>query len=346
MKADVRRENSIGCRKEEPMRFPCMNCWSAGLLGLLLYFVGAAPWSGSAHAERIIIAYPSPSTSFLPLIVAQKKGFLDEENFQTDFVRTNISVIIQALMAGSVDYVTTSTASITARMKGAPAVVVGFTAAKPMDFLVGAKGITSARDLKGKIVGISAVGSVTHLLTLKVLEGIGLDPATDVTIRPIGGEDVRLQALESGIIQAALLGSQGVIQGERAGLKMIVSAADVIDSLAFSGLATSVKKIKENPDQVRRALRATLKGLRYVWENKSGTVEVIENWLKLDKKIASLTYDLALKSYSRNGEVDDRGIQLTVDMINAREKIEKKINVSDLVDYTQLREARKNLAWP
>jgi NitT/TauT family transport system substrate-binding protein len=280
------------------------------------------------------------------VIVSHKRAFLDEENFQTEFVRTNIAVIIQALMAGSVDYVTTSTASITARMKGVPVMVVGFTAAKPMDFLVGAKGIASPRDLKGKTVGISAAGSVTHLLTLKVLEGIGLDPATDVTIRPIGGEDVRLQALESGIVQGALVGSQGVIQGEKAGLKVIVSAADVIDSLAFSGIATSAKKIKENPDQVRRLLRATLKGLRYVWEDKPGTVDVIENWLKLDRKVASLTYDLALKSYSRNGEVDDRGIQLTVDMINAREKIEKKINVSDLVDYTQLREARKKLAWP
>jgi NitT/TauT family transport system substrate-binding protein len=280
------------------------------------------------------------------LIVAQRKGFLDEENFQTDFVRTNISVIIQALMAGSVDYVTTSTASITARMKGVPVVAIGFFAAKPMDFLVGGKGIASAKDLKGKTVGISAQGSVTHLLTLRVLEGIGLDPAADVTIRNIGGEDVRLQALESGIIQAALLGSQGVIQGEKAGLKMIVAAADVIDSLAFSGLATSVKKIKENPEQVRRMMRASLKGLRYVWENKAGTVDVIENWLKLDKKIAAMTYDLALKSYSRNGEVEDRGIQLTADMINAREKIEKKINVSELVDYTPLREARKNLAWP
>jgi hypothetical protein len=93
-------------------------------------------------------------------------------------------------------------------------------------------------------------------------------------------------------------------------------------------------------------LRATLKGLRYVWENKTGTVDVIESWLKLDKQIAAMTYDLALKSYSRNGEVDDRGILLTVDMINAREKIEKKFNVTDFVDYTQLREARRNLSWP
>ena len=315
--------------------FACLIC--------LIVFVFESP---AARAERVIIAYVSPSTSYLPLMVAYKKGFLEEENFQVDLVRTNIGIIIQALMAGSVDYVTTSTASITARMQGIPAVVVGFYAAKPMDFLVGAKGITSARDLKGKTVGISAPGSVTHLLTLKVLQGIGLDPATDVNIRPIGGEDVRFQALESGIIQAALLGSQGVIQGEKAGLKVIVAAADVIDSLAFSGLATSAKKLKENPDQVRRMSRAALKGLRYVWENKTGTVDVIENWLKLDRKISTMTYDLALKSYSRNGEVDDRGILLTVDMINAREKIEKKFNVSDFVDYTQLREARKNLAWP
>ena len=324
----------------------CSDLWPSRLIGFLICLLVTTPWSRPAHAERIIIAYSSPSTSFLPVIVSHKRAFFDEENFQTDFVRINIAVIIQALMAGSVDYVTTSTASITARMKGVPAVVVGFTAAKPMDFLVGAKGIASGRDLKGKTVGVSAIGSITHLLTLKVLEGIGLDPATDVTIRPIGGEDVRLQALESGIVQAALLGSQGVIQGEKAGLKMIVAATDVIDSFAFSGLATSVKKVKEDPEQVRRVLRAMMKGLRYVWENKPGTVNVIENWLKLDRRIASLTYDLAVKSYSRNGEVDDRGIQLTVDMINAREKIEKKINVSDLVDYTQLREARKNLAWP
>lgn len=328
------------------MRFIRKTLWPAGLVWFVVYLVIVAFPPAPAFAERVIIAYPSPSTSFLPLIVAHRKGFLDEENFQADFVRTNISVIIQALMAGSVDYVTTSTASITARMKGVPVVAVGFFAVKPMDFLVGGKGITSGKDLKGKTVGISAVGSVTHLLTLRVLEGIGLDPAADVTIRNIGGEDVRLQALESGIIQAALLGSQGVIQGEKAGLKMIVAAADVIDSLAFSGLATTVKKVKENPEQVRRMMRASLRGLRYVWENKAGTVDVIESWLKLDKKIAAMTYDLALKSYSRNGEVEDRGIQLTADMINAREKVEKKTNVNELVDYTQLREARKNLAWP
>jgi ABC-type nitrate/sulfonate/bicarbonate transport system substrate-binding protein len=128
------------------MRLQCGTFRPSGLLACLIFLGVIVLWAFPARAERVIIAYPSPSTSFLPLIVAHKKGFLEEENFQTDLVRTNIAVIIQALMAGSVDYVTTSTASLTARMKGAPTIVIGFFAAKPMDFLVGAKGIASAAE--------------------------------------------------------------------------------------------------------------------------------------------------------------------------------------------------------
>lgn len=62
----------------------------------------------------------------------------------------------------------------------------------------------------------------------------------------------------------------------------------MIESIAFSGLFTTLRKVKENPEQARRVLRASLKGLRYVWENKTGTVDVIESWFKLDKRIASI----------------------------------------------------------
>ena len=42
-------------------------------LAISLWVSGA----GLVRAEKIIFAYPSPnSTSFLPLVVAQKKGFL------------------------------------------------------------------------------------------------------------------------------------------------------------------------------------------------------------------------------------------------------------------------------
>ena len=71
-------------------------------------------------------------------------------------------------------------------MRGAPLVITGVFADKLMDFLVGAKGINSAKELKGKVVGISALGSTTHFLTVRVLRAIGLDPDKDVTLRAVG----------------------------------------------------------------------------------------------------------------------------------------------------------------
>ncbi|HEX4989622.1 MAG TPA: ABC transporter substrate-binding protein, partial [Candidatus Binatia bacterium] len=159
-----------------------------------------------AHAEKIIFAYPSPSTSFLPLVVAQKKGFFDPENLQVELVQIRPAVAIPGLTIGSVDYTTVLGSTIAARMRGVPLIITGVFADKPMDFLVGAKGIVSAKELKGRIVGISALGTATHFLTVKVLRAVGLDPDKDVTLRAVGDEGLRLQALGTGLVHASLLG--------------------------------------------------------------------------------------------------------------------------------------------
>jgi NitT/TauT family transport system substrate-binding protein len=139
---------------------------------------------GIVHAEKIIFAYPSPSTSFLPLVVAQKKGFFDAENLQPELVQIRPAVAIPGLTIGSVDYTTVLGSTIAARMRGVPLVITGVFADKPMDFLVGAKGIVSARELKGRIVGISALGTATHFLTVKVLRAVGLDLTKTLPCEP------------------------------------------------------------------------------------------------------------------------------------------------------------------
>ena len=98
---------------------------------------------GIVHAEKIIFAYPSPSTSFLPLVVAQKKGFFDPENLQLELVQIRPAVAIPGLTIGSVDYTTVLGSTIAARMRGVPLVITGVFADKPMDFLMGSKGIVT-----------------------------------------------------------------------------------------------------------------------------------------------------------------------------------------------------------
>src|SRR5258706_1965956 len=57
--------------------------------------------AGLVHAEKIIFAYPSPSTSFLPLVVAQKKGFFEAENLQPELVQIRPAGCISLLKPGS-----------------------------------------------------------------------------------------------------------------------------------------------------------------------------------------------------------------------------------------------------
>ena len=299
---------------------------------------------GIVHAEKIIFAYPSPSTSFLPLIVAQKKGFFDAENLQPELVQIRPAVAIPGLTIGSVDYTTVLGSTIAARMRGVPLVITGVFADKPMDFLVGAKGIISAKELKGRIVGISALGTATHFLTVKVLRAVGLDPDKDVTLRAVGDEGLRLQALGTGLVHASLLGSQGAIQGEKEGLKVIVAAADVIESLPFAGVTTTMTKLKGNPQQIKKVLRAGLKGLRYVQDNRPGTIDVIQSWYRVEREVAGATYDLARKSYSTNGEVSEKGVLLSMEFARSSGKFEKETSPSEIVDFNLLREVRKELA--
>ena len=297
-----------------------------------------------AHAEKIIFAYPSPSTSFLPLVVAQKKGFFDPENLQVELVQIRPAVAIPGLTIGSVDYTTVLGSTIAARMRGVPLIITGVFADKPMDFLVGAKGIVSAKELKGRIVGISALGTATHFLTVKVLRAVGLDPDKDVTLRAVGDEGLRLQALGTGLVHASLLGSQGAIQGEKEGLKVIVAAADVIESLPFAGVTTTMAKLKGNPQQIKKVLRAALKGLRYVQDNRPGTIDVIQSWYRVEREVAGATYDLARKSYSTNGEVSEKGVLLSMEFARSSGKFEKETSPSEIVDFNLLREIRKELA--
>jgi len=310
-------------------------------LAISLWVSGAA----LARAEKIIFAYPSPSTSFLPLVVAQKKGFFDPENLQPELVQIRPAVAIPGLTLGSVDYTTVLGSTIAARMRGVPLVITGVFADKPMDFLLGAKGIASPKDLKGKIIGISALGTATHFLTVRVLKAVGLDPEKDVTLRAVGDEGLRLQALSTGLVQASLLGSQGVIEGEKAGLKVIVAAADVIESLPFAGVTTTLAKLKENPQQIKRVLRAGLRGLRYVQDNKAGTVDVIQSWYRVEREIAASTYDLARESFSANGEVNEKGILLSMEFARTSGKFEKEISPLEIIDFNLLREVKKELGW-
>ena len=127
---------------------------------------------------------------------------------------------------------------------------------------------------------------------------------------------------------------------------MIVAAADVIESLPFAGVTTTTGKLRANPQQIKKVLRAGLKGLRYVQDNRAGTVDVIQSWYRVERDVAAATYDLARKSYSANGEVSEKGVLLSMEFARSSGgKFEKEVSPAEIIDFNLLHEVKKELGW-
>ena len=106
-----------------------------------------------------------------------------------------------------------------------------------------------------------------------------------------------------------------------------------------SGMITSDRLIKENPQFVKRGVRALLKANRLIEENRPETIRILLQWVKQTPEIAARSYDVELKSILRDGIMSDG------DMENFLERLgnEKKKALDDVRDFSFARQVRKEL---
>ena len=128
-------------------------------------------------------------------------------------------------------------------------------------------------------------------------------------------------------------------RAKKPGLKMIVNAADV-HSLIAGGLAVNIKKLKEQPDQVRRMVKALTQALQYIRENPEGTQQVMMSWLKIDREMAAEIYQMAVNNYTRTGLVEESTLNSLVTTMLAEAGI-KNVSPSQLVDFSLLQQVLK-----
>jgi len=130
--------------------------------------------------------------------------------------------------------------------------------------------------------------------------------------------------------------------GKKLGYVVLARAYDLF-SYPNTGLVASVKKIKENPDQLKRVIRAGIKANRYLHQNRDGTILAIMQWMKVDKETAAATYDGSAKSFNEDGSVSDAGLRIAVNEAKKASNITRDIAIGEIADFTVLREAQKEM---
>jgi len=311
------------------------------LIIMAILLSGPIAESSAAPAR---VGVPSPSASYFPLIVASRKGFFIQEGIQTEFIMMRPSIVPAALSNGEIQYTTATGTAAGAILRGFPFKIVAYFSTRLMDSFVVKPQIRSVADLRGKIIGVDAPGASTYVLTTLVLRKYQVDPEKDVKVLAVGDEDVRLQHLKQGQIDAAMLGPQGVVLARRAGFKNLLDVADELD-LPFVGMATATQAIERQRGDLKKFLTATVRGIRYSNEsrNRSEMIALLSSWLRLDQETAEHTYNVFIKGVSKDGTLSRAGMEALVTERKRQVKFSGDVPLDRVFDFNIVDEINREL---
>jgi NitT/TauT family transport system substrate-binding protein len=307
-------------------------------------------WLGasvSAYAEdKIRFSYVVPTIDYTPLLVAIDKGYFTEEGIAVELVQAQGGIATPALISGDLDFSGSSSAAISAVLKGAHLKVLTTGEDHSAYQLWVKPGITSLEQLKGQQVGVISRGDTTEISLRYVLAQRHL-PDDYVSFTPLGATAARVAAITAGNFAAAVIDggeSSDIDAMQKSGkLRMLIDMHKDV-KMVLSGFATSDALIAKNPDLVRRTMRAIYKGTATV---KASQQAAIDSMMKhgLDKGAAEFSAHefvpgmLATGSVPR--ELQENELKLRGDMLGVPPN---KIPAPELVfDYSFILKAGEEL---
>jgi len=270
-----------------------MKTFRAAILAIIILALATS----AARAEKIRTAIPQANLNYLSIHVADAKGFFREEGLDNETVVISGPLSVAALLSGDVDFSGAGGSGMRAALKGAPVKGIMFQTEKVTFYLVADASIKKAADLKGKTVAIGSAGDTQDRIITMFVERGGLSARDIIRIAMGANTNTRVVAIKSGAAHATTVDPGGLVFAQKEGLHSLGFMGDLFP-MPFQGFVTSERKIRENPDQIRRWLRATIRGLMFVRERPEESVDLGMKKLQLGNATKPMLVE-ATKNYLR-----------------------------------------------
>jgi ABC-type nitrate/sulfonate/bicarbonate transport system substrate-binding protein len=293
-------------------------------------------------SEKIRVSVTNYNLSYLSAGVAAQRGFFKEEGLDVEIVRMNANVAMSSLIAGEVDYTMIFASVIRAAMRGIPLKVIAVLIDSPPYAFIARPEIVGMKALKGKTVGIGVYGSSNDIIARMMLERSGIDPDKETKLVAFGSDGARFAALKEGLVDAAIIAPPADAQARKLGLSVLARANDLF-KFPHIGLGTTNKKLKENPQEVVRVIRAFIKANRFVREHRQEAINVLIDWGRTQKEDAVATYDSTAQVFSPDGAMPEDGMRLVIDDAQKALKLNRAFAINEVADAGPLREAQRSL---
>jgi ABC-type nitrate/sulfonate/bicarbonate transport system substrate-binding protein len=251
----------------------------------IIFFVAVPRFSFAADKLNTSYISTSPGSSSV-IWVAKDARIFEKHGLDATVIFISGSVRgIQAILAGEIPIGEGGGPGLaSARLAGGDVVAIAGNVNVLPYYLVSQPGIKKAEDLRGKIGGTHIAGTTAEFALKVGLKKIGLEPNKDVPLRVIGGSTERMIALQKGIVQFTVVTEAGKATAEKLGYPMVLDLATLQIPFPQNGVYTSTKLIRDNPDLVRRYLRAYVETIHYFKTHKEETMKIMRKYSRLEER--------------------------------------------------------------
>ena len=296
-------------------------------------------FSPPAYGEQVRIAMPSKSLTFLNYYLADKFGLYKAENLDVILPVGKADVQLAAVVTGEMEYIAAAGTVLRGAATGLPVKALMFTLDKPIFHMMARPEIKRIQDLKGKAVAVTAIAATDALGARAMARATGMNPEQDLIIIASGSTANAFAALQGGAAAAALLSIPFNFKAEELGYRSLGNVADYLRTV-LAGLGTSDARIKSNPGQVKRMLRASLRGMDFARDpaNQDKVIPFIMEDFQLDRKTAEASLREIVKNFSRDGTASDDAVRGDIDFIRDQNKLKAAVPLAQVVDYGLLKE--------
>ncbi|HEY2923243.1 MAG TPA: ABC transporter substrate-binding protein [Candidatus Binatia bacterium] len=259
---------------------------ATGVVTLVVIFFVAFITSHASAQERIRMALSVRNVVFLPFYYAKDTKIFDKHGMNVELIQMRSDLQLAGLISGEIDFTPAVGPATFAVANAAPikALAVLYKALAvlykaPLFSLVSPPNVASIKDLEGKRVAVSRIGSDSHRFGSLMLDSGGAD-SKKVTFIQTGSTTISLTSLQQGAVNAAVLSPPftGIVAEK--GFKIFVRSRSLIES-PWLGLVASKQKIDKQTEQTRNMLRSMRDVVAAIRRDKPAVVSYIERNFKV-----------------------------------------------------------------
>lgn len=298
------------------------------MLGLVASLSLRGESTGAEKLDKVRFPYSPLSASGLLWFIAKDAGYFERNRLDVEMYFEGASpVMVQSILAGETQLAGgLGPAVVNNVLRGGDVIAVACITPTFTTPMYVQPSITGLQQLRGKKVGVSRLGAVSHLTADSILRRARVG---DVTILQTGGIPESMAALMTGNVDGAMVNPPNNIILREKGFREVVGGAQLKElNLRFpeNGVMAKRSWAEKNSDAVKRFIKSIAEGLKRMHEDKDFAVRTLSKYTKVtDARSLDESYRWGLDSFYKDFKTPPDAVSLMVDQLASSRMIDPNL---------------------